>query len=97
MMRQSCQASPGGDRKGRCREMTRSELVTVPSFSAQASAGSRMRQASTVSVARTASETIVSGQPRSAARTASAIHRERLCRSEAAARSAACFSAASRS
>ena len=61
---QSCRASPGAGRNGRWREMPRSELVTVPSFSAQASAGRRMRQASTVSVARIASETIEYSQCR---------------------------------
>ena len=63
MIHQSCRASPGGGRNGRWREMPRSELVTVPSFSAQASAGRRMRQASTVSLARTASETIEARSP----------------------------------
>ena len=37
---QSGLASPGGSRKARCREMRRSELVTVPSFSPHAAAGS---------------------------------------------------------
>ena len=55
--------------------MPRSELVTVPSFSPQASAGRRMRQASTVSVARIASETIANSHVCSAARTASASGR----------------------
>ena len=41
MMRQSARASPGIGRNGLCREMRRSELVTVPSFSPQAAAGSR--------------------------------------------------------
>ena len=36
---QSALASPGAGRKARWREMQRSELVTVPSFSPQASAG----------------------------------------------------------
>ena len=55
--------------------MPRSELVTVPFFSAQASAGRRTRQASTVSDARIASETMESSQAASASRTASALGR----------------------
>ena len=39
MIHQSGRASPGAGRKGRWREMRRSELVTVPSFSPQAAAG----------------------------------------------------------
>jgi hypothetical protein len=39
-MSQSPRASPGAGRKARWREMRRSELVTVPSFSPQPSAGS---------------------------------------------------------
>ena len=39
MMRQSGLASPGAGRNGLCRDMRRSELVTVPSFSPQAAAG----------------------------------------------------------
>ncbi len=38
---QSGRASPGGGRNGRWRLITRSLLVTVPSFSPQASAGKR--------------------------------------------------------
>ena len=41
MIHQSGRASPGAGRKARWREMRRSELVTVPSFSPQAAAGSR--------------------------------------------------------
>ena len=63
MIHQSWRASPGGGRNGRWREMPRSELVTVPFFSPQASAGRRMRQASTVSLARTASDTTEARTP----------------------------------
>ena len=40
MIHQSGLASPGDGRNARCREMRRSELVTVPDFSPQACAGS---------------------------------------------------------
>ena len=40
MIRQSGRASPGTGRNGLWRDMRRSELVTVPSFSPQAAAGS---------------------------------------------------------
>ncbi len=39
IIHQSGRASPGGGRNARCREMQRSELVTVPSFSPHAAAG----------------------------------------------------------
>ena len=49
---QSGLASPGGGRNARWREIRRSELVTVPSFSPQAAAGRRMcAPAATVSFA----------------------------------------------
>ena len=47
---QSCRASPGGGTAARTREMRRSELVTVPSFSAQLVAGSNTSANSAVSV-----------------------------------------------
>ena len=51
MIHQSGLASPGAARNARCREMRRSELVTVPDFSPQACAGSSTcAPASTVSL-----------------------------------------------
>ena len=67
---QSGLASPGAGRNGRWREMRRSELVTVPSFSPQAAAGSRTcAPAFTVSFASTFSETTNSSSFLSASRT----------------------------
>ena len=57
---QSGLASPGSGRNGRCREMRRSELVTVPSFSPHAAAGSStgaLGAGMTVSLDTTFSET----------------------------------------
>ncbi len=70
---QSGLASPGTGRKARWRVMRRSELVTVPSFSPQAAAGSRTcAPASTVSFDMTFSETTNSSSLRSASRMAPA-------------------------
>src|SRR5438477_353791 len=70
---QSGLASPGGGRNARCREMRRSELVTVPDFSPQASAGSSTcAPALTVSLERTFSETTNNSSFFSAVRAASA-------------------------
>ena len=67
---QSGLASPGGGRNARWREIRRSELVTVPSFSPQAAAGRRMcAPASTVSFAMTFSDTTNSSSLPSASRT----------------------------
>ena len=68
---QSGRASPGGARKARCREIQRSELVTVPSFSPQAAAGSTTSAKHVVSVGQQ-SLTTTNGQAPSAARTRSA-------------------------
>ncbi len=73
MCSQSGFASPARDRKARWREMRRSELVTVPSFSPQAAAGSSTcAPASVVSVEVRASETTKRSSFLSAARMASA-------------------------
>ena len=70
---QSGLASPGSGRKARWREMRRSELVTVPSFSPQAAAGSSTcAPAFTVSFERTFSDTTNSSSLPSASRTAPA-------------------------
>jgi hypothetical protein len=69
MIHQSARASPGGGRKARWREMRRSELVTVPSFSPQASAGRRMCAWRTVSVSAMQSDTTTHSQRSSARRT----------------------------
>ena len=55
MIHQSALASPGAGRKARWRLITRSLLVTVPSFSPQPKAGRRMRAACTVSESATQS------------------------------------------
>ncbi len=68
---QSGRASPGGGHTARWREMQRSELVTVPSFSPQAAAGSTMSAKHVVSVGQQ-SLTTTKGQAPSAARTRSA-------------------------
>src|SRR3546814_20410709 len=68
---QSGLASPGAGRNARWREITRSELVTVPSFSPQASAGSSRCASCAVSVDATTSETTTNSQRRSASRTRS--------------------------
>ena len=71
---QSGLASPGADRNARCREMRRSELVTVPDFSPQACAGSSTcAPTSTVSLETTFSETTNSSSFFSASRTTSAF------------------------
>ena len=72
---QSGRASPGGGRNGRWREMQRSELVTVPSFSPQAAEGSSTCASAVVSVCRSTSDTTTNGQARSASRTRSASGR----------------------
>ena len=59
---QSGRASPGAGRKRRWREMRRSELVTVPSFSPQAAAGSLTCAWRAVSVSAVTSETTTNGQ-----------------------------------
>ena len=70
---QSGLASPGDGKNARWREMRRSELVTVPSFSPQAAAGSsRCAPALTVSLERTFSDTTNRSSFVSAARTAPA-------------------------
>ena len=66
---QSGRASPGKGRNGRCREMRRSELVTVPSFSPQAEAGSRTCARLTLSLEATLSDTTSSSSRRIASRT----------------------------
>ncbi len=72
---QSGRASPGAGRKPRWREMRRSELVTVPSFSAQPSAGSSTSAQALVSVFWTMSLTTTSSHLASARRTWSASGR----------------------
>ena len=67
---QSGRASPGAARNGRWREIRRSELVTVPSFSPQPAAASTTWEWSVVSVGQQ-SETTTNGQAASAARTPS--------------------------
>lgn len=69
---QSARASPGAGKNALWREMQRSELVTLPSFSPQASAGRRICASSAVSVAAITSDTTTSGQRFSACLTASA-------------------------
>ena len=69
---QSGRACPGAVRTARWREIVRSEFVTVPSFSAQAVAGSSTSASLAVSVAAVTSETTVKAQVRIASRTASA-------------------------
>ena len=69
---QSGCASPGTGRKLRCREMRRSEFVTVPDFSPHVAAGSSTCAQRVVSVSRTQSETTTSSQRSSARRTRSA-------------------------
>ena len=74
MIHQSGMASPGAERNARCREMRRSELVTVPDFSPQACAGSSTcAPTSTVSLEMTFSETTNSSSFFRASRTASAF------------------------
>ena len=68
IIHQSGRASPGGARKARCREMQRSELVTVPSFSPHAAAGRTMSAKHVVSVGQQ-SLTTTNGHAPSAART----------------------------
>jgi len=70
---QSGRHSPGEGRNARWREMRRSELVTVPSFSPQAAAGkSTWAPAFTVSLERTFSDTTKSSSCLSASRMAPA-------------------------
>ena len=70
---QSGRASPGSGRNARWREMRRSELVTVPSFSPHAAAGSRTcAPLVMVSLVSTLSDTTNSSSLLSAARTAPA-------------------------
>jgi hypothetical protein len=57
---QSGRASPGTGKKRLCREIRRSEFVTVPDFSPQAAAGNKMSAQRVVSVSRTQSETTTS-------------------------------------
>ena len=74
MIHQSGFASPGAERNARCREMRLSELVTVPDFSPQASAGSSTcAPTSTVSLEMTFSETTNSSSFFRASRAASAF------------------------
>ncbi|MPN44444.1 hypothetical protein SDC9_192009 [bioreactor metagenome] len=75
MIRQSARASPGGSNSRRWREIRRSELVTVPSFSPQARAGSFTCANSAVSVCAKQSETTTNGHAASAARTLLALGR----------------------
>ena len=72
---QSGFASPGGGRKARWREMRRSELVTLPSFSPQAAAGRRTWAWTAVSVPAVTSDTTRNSQAFRAATTASASGR----------------------
>ncbi len=65
---QSGRDSPAGGSRARCREIRRSELVTVPSFSAQPQAGSSTSAHSVVSVCSMQSETTTSSHPCRAAR-----------------------------
>ena len=65
---QSGRASPGASRNLRWREMRRSELVTVPSFSPQPAAGSTTCPKRVVSVGQQ-SDTATNGHAASAART----------------------------
>lgn len=69
MMSQSGRTSPGGGRNGFCREIRRSEFVTVPDLSPQAAAGSRMSAWRDVSVCRITSETTTNSHRASAAAT----------------------------
>ena len=62
MIHQSARASPGGLRNALCLERQRSELVTAPDFSPQASAGSRISACRAVSVAAVQSETTSNSQ-----------------------------------
>ena len=73
-IRQSGRAEPGAGRNGRCREIRRSELVTVPSFSPHAVAGSSTWAWRVVSVCRMQSDTTTRSQS-SAARARSASGR----------------------
>ena len=66
---QSARVSPGDARKARWREMRRSELVTVPSFSPQAAAGSLTWARLAVSLLATFSDTTSSSSRPSASRT----------------------------
>jgi hypothetical protein len=68
MIRQSARAWPGAGNRARWREIRRSELVTVPSFSPQARAGSLTSAKAVVSVS-TQSDTTTNGQRSSASRT----------------------------
>src|SRR3954468_23908355 len=61
-IRQSARAWPGAGNSARWREMRRSELVTVPSFSPQARAGSLTWAKARVSLAAEQSETTTKGQ-----------------------------------
>ena len=72
MIFQSALLSPATGRKARCREILRSELVTVPSFSPQAAAGRSTWARRVVSVSRMASLTTTKGHCFKASRTASA-------------------------
>ena len=69
---QSALLSPATGRKLRCREIIRSEFVTVPSFSPHAAAGRSTWASRAVSVSRMASLTTTKGHCFKAARTASA-------------------------
>ncbi len=69
MIRQSGRAWPGGANSGRWREIRRSELVTTPSFSPQARAGSFTWAKAMVSVSAMQSETMTKGQRARAAAT----------------------------
>lgn len=75
MAHQSGWALPAVGRKARWREMRRSELVTVPSFSPQPVAGSRMSATAVVSVSATQSDTTTVSQRSSARRQRSASGR----------------------
>ncbi len=65
---QSARASPGRGKKPRWRDTRRSELVTVPSFSPQPSAGSFTCANRSVSVSAMQSDTTTNGQLASATR-----------------------------
>src|SRR5687767_8642246 len=72
MIHQSGFASPGARAKARWRDIRRSELVTVPSFSPQPAAGRHTSAPASVSVADEVSETTTNGHSRSALLTTSA-------------------------
>lgn len=75
MIFQSGRLAPGAERKARWREIRRSELVTVPSFSPHPVAGSSTSAKSPVSVRAMMSDTATKGTLAIAAATPSASGR----------------------